>query len=198
MKKHLLHFCLAILAMATLASHAEQSSIFEDPAHPFGPHGPTKTVPLWPLYYYKIYTSKGAYRKHILWPIYTRTVTPEQKINQILSFQNKYPRTFSNHTYVLWPIAGFQSSPKFGYNNWIFPILWQSNVKGYSQHNVVFPLYWYYKRNDGDTRILNIALLSHNFWGPGYHNHLLLPLAWTKWGHKRNFNGYSHLLFPLF
>lgn len=184
--------------MATLASHAEQSSIFEDPAHPFGPHGPTKTVPLWPLYYYKIYTSKGAYRKHILWPIYTRTVTPEQKINQILSFQNKYPRTFSNHTYVLWPIAGFQSSPKFGYNNWIFPILWQSNVKGYSQHNVVFPLYWYYKRNDGDTRILNIALLSHNFWGPGYHNHLLLPLAWTKWGHKRNFNGYSHLLFPLF
>ena len=198
-KKHILHIFLAILATAAIAVHAEQSSIFEDPAHPFGPHGPTKTVPLWPLYYYKIYTSKAAYRKHILWPIYTRTVTPEQKVNQILSFQNKYPRTFSNHTYVLWPFVGFQSSPKFGYNNWVFPIIWQSNVQGHSKHNVVFPLYWYYRPYDGgDTQVLNIALLNHNYWGPGYHNHLLLPIAWTKWGQKRGFNGYSHLLFPLF
>ena len=184
--------------MVASAVYAEQSSIFEDPAHAYGPHGPTKTVPLWPLYYYKIYTSKGAYRKHILWPIFTRTVTPEQTVNQILSFQNKYPRTFSDHTYVLWPFVGFQSSPKFGHNNWIFPIMWQSNVKGYSQHNVIFPLYWYYKRNDGKTQVLNIALLNHNYWGPGYHNHLLLPIAWTKWGQKRGFNGYSHMLFPLF
>ena len=196
-KKRIFHIFLAILSMAAMAVYAE-SSIFDDPVPKYEGHGPTKTVPLWPIYYYKIYTSKAAYRKHILWPIYTRTVTPEQKVHQILSFQNKYPRSFSKHTYVLWPLTGFQSDPEFGYNDWIFPIMWQSKVKGMGRQNVIFPLYWYYKRDDGDTQILNIALLNHNYWGPGYHNHLLLPIAWTKWGQRRGFNGYSHLLFPLF
>ena len=183
--------------MTALAVHAE-SSIFDDPVPKYDGHGPTKLVPLWPLYYYKIYTSKASSRKHILWPLYTRTVTPEQTVNQFLSFQNKFPRSFSDHTYFLWPLTGFQSHPEFGYNDWIFPIMWQSKVKGMGRQNVIFPLYWYYKRDDGHTQILNIALLNHNYWGPGYHNHLLLPIAWTKWGQRRGFNGYSHLLFPLF
>ena len=59
-----------------------EASIFDDPVPKYEGHGPTKTVPLWPIYYYKIYTSKGASRKHILWPLYTRTVTPQQKVNQ--------------------------------------------------------------------------------------------------------------------
>ena len=183
--------------MTATAVYAE-SSIFDDPVPKYEGHGPTKTVPLWPLYYYKIYTSKAAYRKHILWPIYTRTVTPEQKVDQFFSFQNKYPLSFSKHTYFFWPLSGFQSDPDFGYNHWIFPIMWQSKVKGMGRQNVIFPLYWYYKREDSDAHTLNIALLNHNFWGPGYHNHLLLPIAWTKWGQKRDLNGYSHLLFPLF
>ncbi|MBQ2335335.1 MAG: hypothetical protein II381_03430, partial [Victivallales bacterium] len=166
--------------MTATAVYAE-SSIFDDPVPKYEGHGPTKTVPLWPLYYYKIYTSKAAYRKHILWPIYTRTVTPEQKVDQFFSFQNKYPLSFSKHTYFFWPLSGFQSDPDFGYNHWIFPIMWQSKVKGMGRQNVIFPLYWYYKREDSDAHTLNIALLNHNFWGPGYHNHLLLPIAWTKW-----------------
>ena len=196
-KKHILHILAAFILVAAPAAHAG-SSIFDDPVPKYEGHGPTKLVPLWPLYYYKIYTSKASSRKHILWPIFTRTVTPQYTVNQILSFQNKYPISFTKHTYFLWPLSGFQSDPSFGYNDWIFPILWQSNVKGATRQNVVFPLYWYCKPPDGDTQILNIALLNHNYWGPGYHNHLLLPIAWTKWGKKRDFDGYSHLLFPLF
>ncbi len=195
--KKLILSILAILSM-TAGTAMAGNSIFDDPVPKYEGHGPTKVVPLWPLYYYKIYTSKAASRKHILWPLYTRTVTPEQKVNQILSFQNKFPRTFSKQNYFIWPLTGFQSDPEFGYNDWIFPIMWQSKVKGMGRQNVIFPLYWYYKRDDGETKILNIALLNHNYWGPGYHNHLLLPIAWTKWGQKRGFNGYSHLLFPLF
>lgn len=175
-----------------------ETSIFDDPVPKYEGHGPTKTVPLWPIYYYKIYTSKGASRKHILWPLYTRTVTPQQKVNQFLSFQNKYPLAFSKHTYVLWPMVGFQSDPEFGYNDWIFPILWQSKVKGAGRQNVVFPLWWYYKQEEADGQHLNILILNHNYWGTGYHNHFLFPIVWTKWARNRGYNGYSHLLFPLF
>ena len=196
-KHYFFYAALILCVLACLPVHAE-SPLFDDPVPKYEGHGPTRLVPLWPIYYYKKYTSKAAYRKHILWPLYTRTVTPQQTATQILSFQNKYPLSFSKHFYVLWPLSGFQSDPEFGYNDWIFPILWQSNVKDAGRQNVVFPLYWYYKQDDSKSNVLNILLLNHNYWGPGYHNHMLLPIAWTKWGQKRGFNGYSHLLFPLF